>query len=152
MRRAMRRARRKTRRRYLAVISLVKELGTGGGGGGEGGNGGDGGDGEDGDGENGGDGGEGPDVGEDWPPIGWQDPPGIFPPLTPDHPIAKLEEEDAPPAGAVWPHLPVKKGRFAALVDAGEHGYYVVALDASVRWPEEEDDEDEGGEAEAHKR
>jgi hypothetical protein len=132
--------RRAHRRKFLAVISLVKELGV---------DGGDGGDGGDGDGENGGDGGDGgEEVEEPWPPIGWEDPPGIFPPLTPDHPIVRLEGEDAPPAGAVWPRIPVSRGRFAALVEAGDYGNFVVVLDATKKWPEKEEEEEE---AEAHK-
>lgn len=116
----------------------VRGGGGGGGGGGEGGNGNGNGNGGNGNG-NGGDGGGG-GGGDHWPPHGWEDPPGIFPPLTPTNPFHRLEEgPEAPPPGAVWPKLPVNRGKYAVLVEHAAHGPHVVVVDASVQWPEHEE-------------
>lgn len=67
-------------------------------------------------------------------------PPGVWPPLTPDHPWEGLKPEHpiALPPGTIWPPLPPDvKGKYIALVLIGGGGkgamYRYVVIDADLR-------------------
>jgi hypothetical protein len=79
-------------------------------------------------------------------------PPGIWPPLTPEHPWLKPDHPIALPPGTVWPPLPPGvSGKYLALVliGGGGHGahYRYVVIDADAR-PDNE--LPEGGEHPSH--
>jgi hypothetical protein len=67
-------------------------------------------------------------------------PPGLWPPLTPEHPWEGLKPDHpiALPPGTIWPPLPPQvKGKYIALVliGGGGHGamYRYVVIDADLR-------------------
>lgn len=132
----------KTRRvRIVGGTLLIRAAGGGGGGDGNGNGNGDGGDGGNGNGNgNGGNGngngngnGHGPDPVK--PP-----PPGLWPELTAENPIRRLDPDHNVPGGAVWPALPAgAKGKWAVLVTVKDHSR-VICIDADAKWPAGEEE------------
>jgi hypothetical protein len=84
--------------------------------------------------------GEGPEV----EPPDLPEPPGIWPPPTPGHPIVPVPPEgEGPghlpelPPGAIWPRPPGEHaGKFVVLARIPQHGWRYIVIDPGA-WPEE---------------
>ena len=101
-----------------------------------------------------GEGGEGGEGGGEYPDHGEMpgSPPGVWPPLTPSHPIVPMPDPDdgeaghlpAIPPGAIWPRPPGPvSGMFLVLAHVPNHGWHVFAVDPDS-WPKPEKPEQPG--------
>lgn len=61
-------------------------------------------------------------------------PPGVWPPLTPEHPWRPIPPDAAAPPGSVWPPLPPgASGKYFVLVLISGIGYRYTVIDADLK-------------------